>query len=122
MTDPFMGNLHNIFEEKKMTPNDAVLSAMEYPEKVLDPRTVPPQPFPYQISKFSETLIKDADGIAVFSMCNGNQQGMVTRDLILDTLNFFTEAEALAEISPAVAGALAMLRNAVMQEREAEAA
>jgi hypothetical protein len=100
MIDPFMSTLDREFENK-----------------ALDPRTVPPQPFPYQISKFSETLIKDADGISVLLMANSNQQGIVTRDLILDTLNFFTEAEALAETNVAVDKALRQLRDAVEDAR-----
>jgi hypothetical protein len=93
---------------------------------VLDPRTVPAQPFPYSVSQYSDSLIRDADGIAVFSMCNSNQQGIVTRDLILDSVNFVTEAESLAQTDVRVAAAYKELREAVEATRaefsESEAA
>jgi GTP cyclohydrolase I len=93
---------------------------------VLDPRTVPAQPFPYQVSQHSDSLIKDADGVAVFTMMNSNQQGVVTRDLILESINFVTEAESLAQTDVRVAAAYKELRDAVEATRgefsESEAA
>jgi GTP cyclohydrolase I len=74
----------------------------------------------------SQIHVVDADGLIVFSMSNSNQQGISTRDFVLESINFVTEAESLAQTDVRVAAAYKELREAVEATRgefsDAEAA
>jgi hypothetical protein len=78
---------------------------------------VPASITPYKPSKHSKTAILDADGRVIASIIGENEQAMATKELFLDSVNFMTEAESLAQTDVRVAAAYKELRDAVEATR-----